>query len=75
MLEIYLIGLGFKEEEIETIQGHFSCSLNLEDWESISFEEDDEEVEGFDNFLKLPTGRVVYFPDELMRKDLLAQID
>lgn len=64
--------LGFKKEELEVIENFFFCNLDLDDWESIKFIDYDEEDE---NHFKLPTGRMVYFPDELLRKDLLAQID
>ncbi|MBA9088642.1 hypothetical protein FHR92_005160 [Fontibacillus solani] len=65
--------LGFKEEEIDAIMSRFLCSLDQDDWESIKFVDDNEE-EG-ENFFKLPTGRMVYFPEELLYKDLLSQMD
>lgn len=77
MLDFYLKELGFDDEEMEAIWGYFTCRLDQEDWESISFvdEVDDDEVEESENYYKLPTGRIVYFPDELIHKDKLAQID
>ncbi len=83
MLEVIIKEeLGFTEDEMDAIYDHFTCTLDFEDWETIQFiEEDDEDLEDIedlnehDNFLKLPTGRIVYFPDELMRKEVLAQID
>lgn len=65
--------LGFKKEEMDAIENHFFCTLDLDDWESIQFIDENEEED--ENFFRLPTGRMVYFPDELLRKDLLAQID
>lgn len=72
MMDDVIKELGFEEEEIEAIWGHFECRLSQEDWESISFVEEEEED---DNYFKLPTGRMVYFPDKLIHKDRLAQID
>jgi hypothetical protein len=65
--------LGFKKEEMDAIENHFFCNLDLDDWESIEFMDENEEED--ENFFRLPTGRMVYFPDELLRKNLLAQID
>jgi hypothetical protein len=65
---------GFTAEEINAIEEHFLCRLDLNDWESIEFVNDGEEEE-YDNLFKLPTGRMVYFPDELIRKEELAQMD
>lgn len=65
---------GFTLEEVEAIKNHFSFSLDYDDWESIIIEEDDQVEEGY-NYFRLPTGRIVYFPDELLHKDILAQID
>lgn len=74
MKETFVIKeLGFKEGEMEAIENHFSCTLNLDDWESIEIIEEEEEES--ENFFKLPTGRMVYFPDDLLHKEILAQID
>jgi hypothetical protein len=73
MEEIILEQLGFKQEEIEAIENHFLCNLDLDDWESMEFIDDDEEED--ENYFKLPTGRMIYFPDKLLHKELLAQID
>ncbi|WP_368658680.1 hypothetical protein AB3Z07_05110 [Metabacillus halosaccharovorans] len=68
-----VIALGFEESEIDAIINHFFCNLDMNDWESIEFIDEDEEED--DNFFKLPTGRMVYFPDELVRKDIISQLD
>lgn len=73
MEEIILEELGFKSEEIEAIEKHFLCNLDLADWESMEFVDNDEEED--ENFFKLPSGRMVYFPDKLLYKESLAQID
>jgi len=74
MLErIVIEEFGFTEEEITAIENNFLCSLNYDDWESIQFI--DEDCDEDENHFKLPTGRMVYFPDELLRKDVMAQID
>lgn len=64
---------GFEEEEIDAIMRHFIYSLNLDDWASIEFVDETEEWD--ENYLKLPTGRMVYFPHELIHKEALAQMD
>ncbi|MGN7760442.1 hypothetical protein [Paenibacillus sp. 22594] len=64
---------GFTDEEIEAIEKEFSFSLSYEDWESIAILDEIEE-EG-EQTLLLATGKMVYFPDDLLRKETLAQID
>lgn len=88
MFELEIESLGFTKEEIKDIVDHFSCNLDLEDWESMrlfdnnadlanyfSIEEQDDESLEDDNCLRLPTGRWVVFLDELMVKELKAQMD
>lgn len=80
MLELSIIeDFGFKKEEIEQIKGEFTFTLNYDDWGSIVLIEeidlDEDEIEDSENHLKLSTGRVAFFPDDLLRKELLAQID
>lgn len=67
--------LGFSDSEIDAIREHFFMSLSLGDWELISFIDEEEAHEDGDEFLKLPTGRWVYFDNELLHKDKLSQID
>lgn len=64
-------------EEIEAISLHFICYLSQEDWDSISIVEEaiEQAIEEDGNYLKLPTGRIVYLPDRLIRKEQLAQFD
>lgn len=73
MLDIYIKELGFEEVEVEAIWLRFTCHLSQNDWESITFVKED--VDEDYNYFKLPTGRMVYFPDDLIHKDRLAQID
>lgn len=81
LLEQYIIeNLGFKKEEMDAIKLHFFCNLIQDDWASIELVDnvdldEDEEIEDFDNLLKLPTGRIACFTDELLHKDTLAQMD
>lgn len=80
MLEFLIIEeLGFKKEEVDAIKTHFLCRLDQEDWESIELVKDEledaEGIEDSENYLKLPTGRIAYFPDDLLHKEILAQID
>lgn len=77
MMGNYNKELGFQEEEIEAIWLHFICNLSQEDWESITIVKEaiEEAIEEDGNYLKLPTGRVVYLPDKLIRKEQLAQFD
>ncbi len=65
--------LGFEDEEVDAIVNRFDFRLDPNDWESIQVV--DYELEDDDNHLNLPTNRLVYFPDELIRKNRLAQID
>jgi hypothetical protein len=88
MYQLEIGSLGFTKDEIETISNHFLCNLNFEDWESMSLfdnneelanyfsieEHDDESLED-DNCLKLPSGRWVVFTEELMDKEIKAQMD
>lgn len=68
--------LGYTDEEIEAISLRFELRLSYEDWESFELFE-----EGFvfdphdDQYLKLPTGRVILIPYDLYRKDILSQVD
>lgn len=72
--------LGFTEAEFETINNHFTLSLSYLDWDSFSIHEAEEEIEEDgstyeDIFLKLPTGRLVEFPRELVRLNKMDQMD
>lgn len=67
--------LGFVDSEINAIQEHFLTSLSMDDWESISFVDEEEICQDGDQYMKLPTGRWVYFDQELLRKEMLYQID
>ena len=71
--EINIVELGFSKIEIEAIEEHFLITLSMYDWESIAILDEEEEED--DNHFMLPTGRMVYFPNELLRKELLSQID
>lgn len=80
MLEFLIIEeFGFKKEEVDVIESHFTFSIDYYDWDSIviynSKDLEGDDVEDCENFLKLPTGRVAYFPDDLLRKEFNAQID
>lgn len=80
MLEFSIMeDFGFTVEEIEEIGGKFTFTLNYDDWGSIVLIEgidlDEDEIEDSENHLKLSTGRVAFFPDDLLHKELLAQID
>lgn len=69
---------GVSEEEFESISSYFLCSLNYKDWESIQFFEESEledPEEDEDSLLKLPTGRWAEFNADLLRKEMLAQMD
>ncbi|CAN7665842.1 hypothetical protein LJR015_002797 [Peribacillus frigoritolerans] len=74
MEELHIKELGFVNTEIIAIREHFLMTLSIDDWELISFVTAEEHEEG-DEFLKLPTGRWVYFEEELLRKEMLYQID
>ncbi|MFP3666542.1 hypothetical protein SB717_15470 [Priestia sp. SIMBA_032] len=66
--------LGFKEEEMDAIDNYFLLfTLTFEDWNSIEFVDENEEES--EHYFKLPTGRMVFFPAELLYKEVLAQID
>lgn len=80
MLELSIIeDFGFKKEEIEQIEREFTFTLNYDDWGSIVLIEeidlDEDEIEDSENHLKLFSGRVAFFPIDLLHKELLAQID
>ena len=80
MLEFSIMeDFGFTVEEIEEIGGEFTFTLNYGDWGSIVLKEvidlNEEEIEESENHLKLSTGRLAFFPEDLLRKELLAQID
>lgn len=68
--------LGYTDEEIEAIQFRISLRLSYEDWKSfVIFDE------GFifdpydDQYLRLPTGRVVLIPFDIYSGDILSQVD
>lgn len=44
MLDFDVKDLGFTEDDIADIKGNFEYTLNLEDWESITLLENDEEL-------------------------------
>lgn len=75
MKEFEIKELGFVDSEIKAIEEHFVMTLSIDDWDLISFVDEEEEHEDGDEFLKLPTGRWVYFDQELLRKEMLYQID
>lgn len=75
MKEFEIKDLGFVDSEIDAIEEHFHMTLSIDDWDLISFVDEEEEHEDGDEFLKLPTGRWVYFDQELLRKEMLYQID
>lgn len=64
---------GFTKEEVEAIRNKFLYSLDYSDFETMQIV--DYELEDDDNHLNLPTGRLVHFPNNLVRKELYAQID
>lgn len=66
--------LGFTEEEMDAIRRHLGCSLSQEDWESIDYLDADEHEESF-HYFKLPTGKMVFLPDDLLYKKTLAEMD
>ncbi|BBN97487.1 hypothetical protein [Sporolactobacillus terrae] len=76
MFEDEIKELGFTDEDIEFVWQHFTCNLELEDWMSIEFVDESEgyEEDG-EQFIMLPTGRMINIPQELIHKDVLAQID
>lgn len=68
--------LGFVDSEINAIEEHFILmTLSKDDWELISFVDEEEELEDGDQYLKLPTGRWVFFDQELLDKEMKNQID
>ncbi|MGW8428841.1 hypothetical protein ACWGJQ_25915 [Peribacillus simplex] len=67
--------LGFGDSEINAIEEHFLKYLSMDDWESISFVEEEEVHEDGDQYLKLPTGRWVFFDQDLLHKEMLNQTD
>ncbi|KRF58737.1 hypothetical protein ASG97_22770 [Bacillus sp. Soil745] len=68
--------LGFVDSEINAIEEHFIImTLSMDDWELISFVDEEEIYQDGDQYLKLPTGRWVFFDQELLRKEMLHQID
>ncbi|MCA1029303.1 hypothetical protein LCM23_25150 [Cytobacillus kochii] len=69
---------GFTDSEIDAIEKNFFMSLSASDWEHIlvlSEEELEDDMEGEEQFLQLPTGRCVFFEDELLHKNRLSQMD
>lgn len=80
MLDFFIIeDFGFEKEEVKIIDSHFTFTLEYYDWELIELLEEGqlegEDIEDSENHLKLPTGRIAYFPDDLLRKELHEQID
>ncbi|GAB6254514.1 hypothetical protein [Peribacillus sp. N1] len=75
MNEFEIKDLGFVDSEIDAIEEHFLMTLSMDDWELITFVEEEEEHGDGDEFLKLPTGRWVYFDQDLLHKEMLYQID
>lgn len=68
--------LGFTDEEIEAIKFQISLRLSYEDLKSFIIQD-----EGFiydpddDQYLRLPTGRVVLIPYDIFADDILSQVD
>ncbi|MFH0070524.1 hypothetical protein [Peribacillus sp. NPDC056705] len=75
MKEFDIKELGFVDSEINAIEEHFLMTLSNDDWELISFVDEEEEHEEGNEFLKLPTGRWVHFDQELLQQEMLYQID
>lgn len=69
----HAFGMGFTPEEVEAINLHFIYRLDEEDWNSIEIVEETDDDDFY--HLELPSGRKVYFAEELLRKEELAQID
>jgi hypothetical protein len=67
--------LGYTDEEIDAIDFRIELRLSLEDWKSFMIQE-----EGFifdphdDEYLRLPTGRVILIPYEIYKNDILSQV-
>ncbi len=74
-LELEIREMGFREDEIQAIENHFLCTLDYNDWETICFIKEEDYDEDAEDMLKLPTGRIAYFSDELVKKELMSQID
>ncbi|NMO98228.1 hypothetical protein [Paenibacillus lemnae] len=68
--------LGFTDEELEAIEFRISLRLSYEDLKSFIIQD-----EGFiydpydDEYLRLPTGRVVLIPYDIYVEDILSQVD
>jgi hypothetical protein len=75
-LEQDVKSLGYTDEEIEAIKFRISLRLSYEDWNSfLVFDEGFIFDPGDDEYLRLPTGRVVLIPYDIYRNDILAQVD
>jgi len=75
-LENNVKALGYTDEEIEAIKYRISLRLSYEDWKSFVIQD-----EGFiydpydDEYLRLPTGRVILIPYDIYSRDILSQVD
>lgn len=70
--------LGYTDEEISAIESRFFFSLVLsyEDWKSfVIFDEGHEYDSHDDQYLRLPTGRVVLIPDDIYDNEILSNVD
>ncbi|KGE20793.1 hypothetical protein [Paenibacillus wynnii] len=68
--------LGYTDEEIEAIQSRISLRLSFEDWKSfVIFDEGYIIDPGDDQYLRLPTGRVVLIPYDIYADDILIHVD
>ncbi|QMV40231.1 hypothetical protein [Cohnella cholangitidis] len=75
-LENDVKALGYTDEEIEAIKYRISLRLSYEEWKSFVIQD-----EGFiydpydDEYLRLPTGRVILIPYDIYSRDILSQVD
>jgi hypothetical protein len=70
--------LGYTDEEIEAIHSRFFLSIRLsfEDWKSFLVQDEDFDYDPKDDqYLKLPTGRVILIPYDLYEQDILSNVD
>lgn len=44
LIDFEIKSLGFTEEDIEAIEGHFFCNISFEDWESMQLFENEEAI-------------------------------
>ncbi|WP_410770998.1 hypothetical protein [Fontibacillus sp. BL9] len=74
-LENDVKALGYTDEEIMAIKYRISLRLSYEEWKSFVIQD-----EGFiydpydDEYLRLPTGRVILIPYDIYSRDILGQV-